>query len=153
MEEFYEGKSKPVNLELQRIMAQLDYIEQTGHGVLLIVFRYGKDVFDITENFVTVTIPLNKKEIQEKKTTEAGKELLDEHDEKILELMRQNSKIKVSEISVLVGLGMTTVTKRIGILREKGLVQRVGSKKTGQWSVPGMERPDERRKHDDRVLL
>ncbi|MCM1296534.1 MAG: putative DNA binding domain-containing protein [Muribaculaceae bacterium] len=139
LEEFYEGKSKPVNLELQRIMAQLDYIEQTGHGVPLIVSRYGKDVFDITENFVTVTIPLNKKEIQEKKTTGAGRELLDEHDEKILELMGQNSKIKVSEISVLVGLGMTTVTKRIGILREKGFVRRVGSKKTGQWSVRGRQ--------------
>lgn len=48
---------------LQRIMAQPDYIEQTGHGVPLIVSRYGKDVFGITENFVTVTIPLNKKEI------------------------------------------------------------------------------------------
>ncbi|MCM1212564.1 MAG: winged helix-turn-helix transcriptional regulator [Blautia sp.] len=139
LEEFYEGKSKPVNLELQRIMAQLDYIEQTGHGVPLIVFRYGKDVFDITENFVTVTIPLNKKEIQEEKMAETGKELLDEQDEKILELMGQNSKIKVSEISALVGLGMTTVTKRIRILREKGFVQRAGSKKTGQWSVRGRQ--------------
>lgn len=33
LEEFYEGKSKPVNLELQKIMGQLDYIEQTGHSL------------------------------------------------------------------------------------------------------------------------
>lgn len=39
LEEFYEGKSKPVNLELQQIMVQLDYIEQTGHGVPLIVSK------------------------------------------------------------------------------------------------------------------
>ena len=32
LDEFYEGK-KPVNLELQQIMVQLDYIEQMGHGV------------------------------------------------------------------------------------------------------------------------
>lgn len=51
-----------MNLELQQIMVQLDYIEQTGHGVPLIVSRYGKEVFDITENFITVTIPLNKTE-------------------------------------------------------------------------------------------
>lgn len=31
LEEFYEEKSKPVNLELQQIMVQLDYVEQTGH--------------------------------------------------------------------------------------------------------------------------
>lgn len=65
--------------------------------------------------------------------------MLDEHDEKILVLMRQNSRIKVSEISLLVGLGMTTVTKRISILREKRFVQRVGSKKTGQWAVRGRQ--------------
>lgn len=39
LDEFYEGKSKPVNLELQQIMVQLDYIEQTGHGVPLIVSK------------------------------------------------------------------------------------------------------------------
>ena len=59
LEEFYEGKSVPVNLELQQIMLQLDYIEQTGHGVPLIVSRYGREAFDISENFVTVTIPFD----------------------------------------------------------------------------------------------
>lgn len=33
LEEFCEGKSKSVNLELQLIMVQLNYIEQTGHGM------------------------------------------------------------------------------------------------------------------------
>lgn len=58
--EFYEGKSKPVNLEFQQIMVQLDYMKQTEHEVLLIVSKFGKEVFDITENFIAVTIPLNK---------------------------------------------------------------------------------------------
>ena len=43
-------------------MVQLDYIEQTGHGVPLIVSRYGREVFDITENFITVTLPLNRQD-------------------------------------------------------------------------------------------
>lgn len=64
LDEFYEGKSKPVNLELQQIMVQLDYIEQTGHGVPLIISKYGREVFDITENFITVTIPLKKSRIE-----------------------------------------------------------------------------------------
>lgn len=139
LEEFFEGKSKPVNIELQKIMAQLDYIEQTGHGVPLIVSRYGKEVFDITENFLTVTIPLDKKRNQERESVGVSKEMFDEYDEKILDLMRQNSRIKVSEISTLLGIGMTTVTKHIRILREKGLVERVGSKKAGQWAVKGRQ--------------
>ena len=103
LEEFYEGKSKPVNLELQQIMVQLDYIEQTGHGVPLIVSRYGKEVFDITENFITVTIPLNKAERTESDLLQNKKVLLEDSDERIASLMKENSSIKVNEIRRQVG--------------------------------------------------
>lgn len=135
LEEFYEGKSKPVNLELQQIMVQLDYIEQTGHGVPLIVSRYGKEVFDITENFITVTIPLNKTERTESDLLQNKKVLLEDSDEKIVSLMKENSSIKVNEISRQVGLGMTTITKRIRQLKEKGIIERKGSKKKGYWII------------------
>lgn len=135
LEEFYEGKSKPVNLELQQIMVQLDYIEQTGHGVPLIVSRYGREVFDISENFITVTIPLNYKRSVEGVLSKTVVKAIDSSDGKILELMKENSNINVSEISRWVGLGTTTVTKRIRRLKEEGIVYRTGSKKTGQWIV------------------
>ena len=135
LEEFYEGKSKPVNLELQQIMVQLDYIEQTGHGVPLIVSRYGREVFDISENFITVTIPLNHKRNVESSVSKTGIRGIDSNDDKILGLMKENANISVSEISKMVGLGTTTVTKRIHCLKEKGIVERKGSKKTGQWIV------------------
>lgn len=135
LEEFYEGKSKPVNLELQQIMVQLDYIEQTGHGVPLIVSRYGKEVFDITENFITVTIPLNKYREADNKLLKMRHQLIDDIDEKILVLMRENSDINLSEISRQIGLGTTTITKRIRGLKEKGIVERNGSKKNGKWIV------------------
>lgn len=135
LEEFYEGKSKPVNLELQQIMVQLDYIEQTGHGVPLIVSRYGREVFDISENFITVTIPLNRKRNVKDRLSQTAAKAKDSNDNKILELMQENSNISVSEISRLIGLGTTTVTKRIHRLKETGIVERKGSKKTGQWIV------------------
>ncbi len=135
LEEFYSGKSKPVNLELQQIMVQLDYIEQTGHGVPLIVSRYGKEVFDITENFITVTIPLNKKKMERPDLPKKTDVLLNDNDQKIVALMKANGSIKVSEISRQVGLGMTTITKRIHRLKEKGIIEREGSKKTGQWKI------------------
>ncbi len=135
LEEFYEGKSKPVNLELQQIMVQLDYIEQTGHGVPLIVSRYGKEAFDITENFITVTIPLNKKEIAKSDFLKKAGILLNDSDKKIVALMKANGSIKVSGISRQIGLGITTITKRIRRLKEEGIIEREGSKKTGQWKV------------------
>lgn len=135
LEEFYEGKSKPVNLELQQIMVQLDYIEQTGHGVPLIVSRYGREAFDITENFITVTIPLNHKSNVENSFFQTSAGAVDSSDSKILELMKENASISVKEISKSVGLGTTTITKRIHCLKEKGIVERKGSKKAGQWIV------------------
>lgn len=133
LEEFYEGKSKPVNLELQQIMVQLDYIEQTGHGVPLIVSKYGKEVFDITENFITVTIPLNK---GIKRQNDLEKKCrIDSVDEEILMLMVENSGISVNEISGQIGLGTTMLTKRIRRLKECGYVERKGSKKKGEWVV------------------
>lgn len=137
LDEFYEGKSKPVNLELQQIMVQLDYIEQTGHGVPLIVSRYGKEVFDITENFITVTIPLKKSEIGKINVPNAKKQIFDEYDEKILRIMREDSSVKVSEISKKIGVGTTTITKRIRRLKEQGMIERAGSKKDGRWMVNG----------------
>lgn len=135
LEEFYEGKSKPVNLELQQIMVQLDYIEQTGHGVPLIISRYGKKVFDITENFITVTIPLNKKRENTNMIKESTNWLTGSKDEQILMLMKNNRNIRVHEISKLLGVGTTTVTKRIRQLKERGIVERNGSKKNGWWIV------------------
>lgn len=135
LEEFYEGKSKPVNLELQQIMVQLDYIEQTGHGVPLIVSRYGKEVFDITENFITVTIPLNNKKKAAADLPKAENQPVDSYDKKILRLMKYNAGINVKEISRQTGLGTTTITKRIRNLKEAGIVIRTGSKKKGEWIV------------------
>lgn len=56
-EDFFKGVSKPVNEELARLFIRLDLMEQTGHGVPLVVRRYGKEVFEFMDNFIKVTIP------------------------------------------------------------------------------------------------
>ena len=66
---------------------------------------------------------------------ETEKQTLNERDEKILKLMEENSRITVSEISQKMGIGATTITKRIKYLKEQELVVRNGSKKSGQWVV------------------
>lgn len=58
-DEFYRGISRPVNAKLQKIFGQLGYVEQTGHGIPLIIKDYGKQAFDIMDNFVNVIIPFN----------------------------------------------------------------------------------------------
>ena len=56
-EDFYAGKSRPVNRSLFEIFALSSLAEQSGHGVPLIVERYGKKAFDFSSGTIVVTIP------------------------------------------------------------------------------------------------
>ena len=51
-----------------------------------------------------------------------------------LELMK-NNKLTNRELAVLFGMSDRMVRKYISVLREKGLITRVGSNKTGYWKV------------------
>ena len=59
-EEFFKGISRPVNAKLQKIFGQLGFVEQTGHGIPLIIAKYGMQAFEITDNFLNVIIPFNR---------------------------------------------------------------------------------------------
>ena len=117
-------------------MVQLDYIEQTGHGVPLIVSKYGKNAFDITENFITVTIPLKRENgiIPQAETTPLNSQLKP-LEQKILQLIKADSNITVAEIATTVGVSTTSINNALKTLKEKSLIKRVGSNKTGHWKL------------------
>lgn len=139
--EFYEGKSKPVNLALQQIMVRLDYIEQTGHGVPLIVSRLGKDVFNISENFITVTIPFNRgrgREEDDAGTAESNYDIglfLDKVDVKIIELMQDRPDITFDQLAKMIEVSRTTINNRIARLKRAQIVVREGTARAGRWHV------------------
>ena len=58
-EQFLKGVSIPRNSALMRIFQDLDITEHTGHGVPKIVECYGREVFDIADNYINVIIPFD----------------------------------------------------------------------------------------------
>lgn len=56
-DDFYSGKSLPINKELMDIFMQCHIVERSGHGIPTIIKAYGKDAIKIGENFITVVIP------------------------------------------------------------------------------------------------
>ncbi|MGN0906147.1 MAG: ATP-binding protein [Bullifex sp.] len=130
-EEFYSGISHPVNIGLFRIMGQLNIIEQTGHGNIVIIDRYGKDAFRIEDNCIVVTIPFAFTPAWKEMVTES----LSDTAVKVLLAIKNNPSATQRELSHLTGLGTTRVAEIIKELKEKGRVERVGSKKTGHWIV------------------
>jgi predicted HTH transcriptional regulator len=133
-DEFFRGISRPVNIRLQKIFGQLGYVEQTGHGIPLIVSNYGKQAFDIMSNYVNVTIPLNKSvlSVRNELNPIAG---LNNSQMKILNLLKNHSEYTVKDLVRESALSDGYVRKIITELKLKGFIQRVGSNKTGYWKV------------------
>ena len=136
-EEFFKGISKPVNAKLQKIFGQLGYVEQTGHGIPLIISNYGKQAFDIMENFVNVTIPFNF----EKKTiviSDVENEIsINEAEKKVIESIIQNPNITIKELVTKCGYSDGYIRKIITSLKNKNIIERQGGKKIGKWVVIG----------------
>ena len=49
--------------------------------------------------------------------------------------IRNNPNITRMQLTEAVGVGKTTVDKALAVLKEKGYIKRIGSNKTGYWSV------------------
>ena len=54
---------------------------------------------------------------------------------KILELIRNDSKISVPEIAEIVGLSIKGVEKNIRQLKQEGIISRTSDTKSGEWII------------------
>lgn len=136
-DEFFRGISRPVNTHLQKIFGQLGYVEQTGHGIPLIVSNYGKQAFDIMPNYVNVTIPFNRSVLSVKNELNpvVG---LNNSQMRILHLIKSHPEYTIQDLVHESSLSDGYVRKILNELKLKGLIQRVGSNKTGYWKVEVM---------------
>jgi len=62
-DEFIRGLSHPRNRELMRIFSDMDLCEQLGSGMKKILRAYTKDIFDISDHFISVNFQYNKESI------------------------------------------------------------------------------------------
>ena len=54
---------------------------------------------------------------------------------KIIEEMRDNPNVTLPQLMIEIGLERTAIQNNVTYLRENGLIERVGSNKTGCWKV------------------
>ena len=130
-ESFYAGVSRPVNPSLERIMGQLNLIEQTGHGNLAIIAKYGKKAFNIGDSYINVTIPFAFIPTM----ASVSNINLTLQEQNILKAIKNHPTYSVKQIAELVNLGTTRVSQIIRILKENKLIIRVGSNKSGYWKI------------------
>ena len=140
-EMFFKGISTPRNKELMRVLSDLKYVEQTGYGVPEVLKHYDKNVFDIEENYINVSIPYDPEVMASMHVTDAGAENGAENgadnnlEEKIIRELKTNSKITRKELSSKLQIGTTSVYRILNRLKEKKKIRRVGPDKGGHWEI------------------
>ena len=139
-QDFFSGISNPVNEVLARIFIQLGLIEQTGHGVPLIVNKYNKDVFEFLDNFVKVRIPFtyNIEEERQNQQKSVGVNVgvkLNKTQQQTYNVISKNPNITYASISKEISKSEETVRRNIKFLVDNKLIERVGSDKTGYWKI------------------
>lgn len=142
-EGFYSGASIPVNEVLASIFLQLRLSERLGRGVPKIVSRYGKDSIRIEKNRIIVTIPFDRIDaIKGSKSSVVS--MVDERQAidnlnstqaSIVAFMRDNPNVTMGQLAKKIGLSESGIKKNIRILKDLGIIERIGADKNGYWSV------------------
>ena len=134
-EDFYEGISHPRNSTLMRVFLNIGLTEHTGHGVPTIIKKYGKEVFEITDNYIKCRIPYDKNVLEMSRNNVGINVGINKTEKAVLGLLINNPEMTAEEIAIEVGVTKRTVERTLVNLKKKGLIERIGSNKNGSWAV------------------
>lgn len=123
-------------VELMKIFLQCGIVEHSGHGVPIVVREYGEKAYTFSQNMITVTIPFSRpKQIKNAPVNAPVK--LTATQTSILNLIKEDANITIEAIVKILGKDRRTITRNISVLKEKELIGRVGSDKSGHWEIKG----------------
>ena len=138
--------SRPYNPDIANVFYRAGYIEHWGRGIQKICDackELGAElpVYELVGNGLRVHFKaLESALIDESKTLnrqDVGKDVGLEVGlaEKIIDLILDNSEIKMSEMAEKLAVTTRTIEREMKKLRESGRVERVGGKRYGHWEV------------------
>lgn len=141
LEDFFSCSSMPRNRELMRVFRDVELVEQLGSGMSRILRAYGRDVFEISTNFIRVVFYFDKVEDdnvndrvndiendKKRKAPSAKEEIL-------LSLLADDPTITIGKMSDKIGVSERTISRYLDKLRTAGKVERQGADKNGRWIV------------------
>lgn len=128
---FCNGASLPVNDVIASIFLQLRISERSGRGVPKIIGRYGKSAIQIEKNRITVTIPFERLGVNEfvvsnkvsDKVSNKVSDKINKTQAKMIEMIRDNPNITISQFSTKLGLSEPAIKKNLKQLKESRHIQ------------------------------
>jgi predicted HTH transcriptional regulator len=161
LKQFYDGTSMPRNREIMRVFKDLEFVEQLGSGIPKIVEKYGRDVFALSENVLQTTLlfdkdlgdtkpvflPKNAKAASKISEKDSGKTTTDfginfglnfglnDAQLAVLKLLAVHPTTTLQAVANELNTTRRNVEAHVNALKKKGVLKRIGSKKTGHWEV------------------
>ena len=120
------------------IFSLTGFAEQSGHGVPVIVARYGRKAFSFSNGMLTVTIPFSYEPdfaSLRKRMSHAVLPQLTEKQFRILKYLAENPTSTLSAAAEKEDMSLAWAKKIALVLQSMCILARVGSKKTGEWKV------------------
>lgn len=133
LDDFYLGKSLPVNPSLFKLFAYLKLVEENGHGVRRIVSSYGREAIAVNSNFVTVTIPFAftpsfaYHDVFRKAKNEAQKA--------VIKQITLDPEVSYQTMAKNTGFTIYVIRTACEKLQENRVIAREGGKKGGKWVI------------------
>jgi predicted HTH transcriptional regulator len=162
-EDFFGGISSPRNKELMRVFRDVDLVESLGSGMRRIQKVYSRAVYVFLPNFIRVSIPFYSQKRNDNDNEDAfvvsvtedfgsvnGSVNLSEPTKRQLDIIAiisdyakkdgsVNGSVKsgatTKEIISKLNVSERTIYRELAVLKQMGLICRVGSDKTGYWEV------------------
>lgn len=139
IEKFLEGISIPRNEKLMRIFLNMGIVEHTDHGIPTILKKYGRNAFEINDNYVKVIIPFNNQVLKKQSIgLNVGLNVglnMTHSEEEVIKILSENPNSTAETISSELSLSKRTIERIFSTLQEKGILKRIGSRKTGEWRI------------------
>ena len=163
-EEMLQGRSRLRNKAIANVFNQMGLIEAWGSGIRRVfeaMKSFGLDEPEFLEFDDTFRINLYRLKTESKTNTKTGTKTSTKTDtktgtktstktdtktgtsssEKMLVLIRNNPSITLKQMMALTGLSRSGVRYALTKFREKGIVSRTGSRKSGYWKISGSSEP------------
>ncbi|WP_242430371.1 helix-turn-helix transcriptional regulator [Finegoldia magna] len=114
--------------------------ERSDYGYGCILTTYGKDVFEIESNYIRCTIPFEQEVIDHLENKNVGLNvglnvILNKTEKKVVELLIEDQSLTSIELSEKIGVTKRTIERAFKSLQEKKIIERIGSKRDGNWIV------------------
>jgi len=132
-------KSTPRNKLIADFCKSIGLIEKYGSGIRRVIEHFDEanlprpEFRNISEGFMVTVFASNilaktdKKSIKNKEKSK----------EKIVKIITENPHVTTNELSGLTGLSIGGVEKNIRVLKDHGILKRVGPAKGGYWKITG----------------